>query len=315
MQTAPMTQPLHATLGAAAAVLSAMFIIGFIDNFVPRIAETHGLWQFHFIRAVMAVALMVAFAWATGRTLRPVSLRAVALRNLFISLAMLIYFGCLAFLPIAEVAAGLFTSPIFVLVLSAVFYGAPVGPWRLVAVVIGFSGILLVLRPEVGAMNPVSFVPVIGGLFHACAGVVTRYHCRDEPVIPMLIWFFAFLGLWGALGLGALALLAPEVPAGTAGFVLRGWETPTAGFLFWTTVQCVGSIVAVGLLIRGYQLAEAAMASVFEYALLAFAALWGWILWGQTVDAYAMAGMAAITVAGGLIAYGGRLGGAARTAA
>ncbi len=310
-----MTLSGSAPVTAALAALAAMFIIGFIDNFVPLIAETHGLWQFHFVRAVMAIAVMVGVAWMTGATLRPISPRAVLLRNAFMSLAMLIYFGALAFLPIAEVAAGLFTAPIFVLILSALVFGSRIGPWHVLAVVIGFSGILLVLKPDVGGLRPVSFVPVLAGFLHACAGVVTRHLCRGEPVIPMLLGFFGFLGLWGALGMTALAAFGVTAPLGADGFIARSWLPLTGGFLFWTAVQAAGSIVAVGLLIRAYQTAEASMVSVFEYSLLAFAALWAWILWGDTVDTAAVAGMVAISVAGELIAYGWRVREAVRTAA
>ena len=62
-------------------------------------------------------------------------------------------FGAVAVLPIAQVGAGLFTAPIFVLIFSALFFGLPIGKWRIIAVGLGFAGVLLLLRPDAGAFS------------------------------------------------------------------------------------------------------------------------------------------------------------------
>ncbi|MEM1506541.1 EamA family transporter, partial [Domibacillus sp. 8LH] len=80
--------------------------------------------------------------------LRPVDRRAGAARPAIHCTAMLVYFGALALLPVAQVAAGLFTAPIFVLVISRFVYGERIGPVRVLAVLTGFAGVLLVLGPE-----------------------------------------------------------------------------------------------------------------------------------------------------------------------
>lgn len=78
-------------------------------------------------------------------TMRPQRLWAVSVRSLLIAVGMLLYFGSLAFMPIAQSLAGLFTSPIFVLLMTVVVLKQKIGLWRVLAVVIGFTGILLVL--------------------------------------------------------------------------------------------------------------------------------------------------------------------------
>ena len=98
------------TLAASGLILIYAVIIGFTDNFVRVIADEAGLWQFHATRSVMAVSLLAAVAVPLGLRLRPVSWRAVAARSAIHGAAMLIYFGALAFLPVAQVAAGLFTA-------------------------------------------------------------------------------------------------------------------------------------------------------------------------------------------------------------
>ena len=97
-------------LYAAALVVAAMVILGLTDNLVVIVAEDAGLWQFHLVRAVFGLPVILIAAWIARATLRPVHARWVVLRSLLVSLSMFFYFGALAFVSVAESAAGLFTA-------------------------------------------------------------------------------------------------------------------------------------------------------------------------------------------------------------
>jgi drug/metabolite transporter (DMT)-like permease len=295
------------TLQAAGAILVYALLIAYADNYVRVIAADGGLWQFHATRAVIAIALIVGISRFTGQRLCPVSLPAVVARSAIHGCAMLIYFGCLAFLPVAQVAAGLFTAPIFVLFISRFAFGQHIGPWRIAAVAVGFVGVVLVLGPA--AMKGATFaalLPVCAGALYAVGNVATREWCANETAETLLAGFFAALGLFGAIGLGVLAVWPVSVPAGAEGFVQRGWVSPSGTFLFWVTVQAVISVVGVGLMIKAYQIAEASRVSVFEYVILPASALWGWVLWSERPSLQALVGMGLITLAGAIIAIRAR---------
>ena len=295
------------TTTAAGAILIYALLIAYADNYVRVIAAEAGLWQFHATRAVIAIALIAVVAAVFGRRLRPVSLRAVVARSAVHGIAMLIYFGCLAFLPVAQVAAGLFTAPIFVLLISRFAYGHKIGPVRIAAVAIGFVGVVLVLGPT--AMSGASWaalLPVVAGALYAMGNVATREWCHQESAETLLTGFFAALGLFGAIGLLVLAVAPVDVPSGAAGFIQRGWVAPSGTFLFWVTVQAVISVVGVGLMITAYQIAEASRVSVFEYIILPASALWGWLIWLEVPTIQAVIGMGLITAAGGMIALRAR---------
>tara|TARA_A200000159_G_C7263709_1_gene314211 strand:- start:39 stop:392 length:354 start_codon:yes stop_codon:yes gene_type:complete len=99
----------------------AMLIVGFIDNYIVVIAETASLWQFQIMRAGLALPILIIIsAFGMGR-LRPVRWWAVYFRSFLTALSMLFYFGSLAFVPFSDALAGLFTAPIFVLLISAFF--------------------------------------------------------------------------------------------------------------------------------------------------------------------------------------------------
>ncbi|UWR23199.1 DMT family transporter [Sulfitobacter sp. S190] len=283
---------------AAASVIAGMFALGITDNFVPFISETGSLWQFHMLRGCLAVALLALLAAAGVGVIRPKRWAAVLGRSLFPAGAMLIYFGCLSVLPIGVVVAGLFTAPLFVLLISVVFQGRRPGPVRWAAVVIGFAGAVLVIQPDPRDLDPVAFLPVVAGMMYAVGAVVTRIWCEGEGAVALSAGFFGMLAVFGAIGVLVMPAGGPE---GFAGFVLRGWVPLTGAMWFWIAVQAVGSIIGIGLIFRGYLLGEAGHVAVFEYALLVFASFWAWVFWGQAVGPLALLGMALIAVAGAVI--------------
>ena len=295
------------TLEAAGLVLVFAVTIGFTDNFVRVIAAEGGLWQFHAVRTAMVAVLVTVFARPLNLTLRPRNLGLVAARSGIHAVAMLVYFGALAFLPVAQVAAGLFTAPIFVLLISRFAYGEAIGPVRIAAVVAGFAGVLMVLGPRALSEGSVAaLLPVAAGAFYAMGNIATRRWCADESPEAVTFGFFLALGVMGLLGMAVLGLWSPDAPPGKAGFVMRGWSTPSAAFLGWTFVQAAGSLFAVSMVVRAYQIAEASRVSVFEYMNLPAAALWGWLLWSETLTPLAITGMALIALAGAAIALRAR---------
>ena len=291
------------TLAAAGLICGYAMLIGFTDNYVRVIAQEHGLWQFHFLRTAMAMALLGLAAPLLGLRLRPVHPRAVVARSVIHGLAMVIYFGALAFLPVAIVAAGLFTAPIFVLLISRFAYGFAIGPVRIMAVTTGFVGVILVLGPEaMSGASVAAVLPVLAGALYALGNVATRQWCPDESAETLVAGFFAVLGVFGALAMVGLALAPLAPPTGPDGFLMRGWLAPTGPFVLWTFVQAAGSLLGVGMMIRAYQITDAGRASVIEYVILPASAFWSWVLWGQSLAPIAVAGMVLIVAAGSLIA-------------
>ncbi|WP_323034589.1 DMT family transporter [Pararhodobacter sp.] len=296
------TAPPNRLPAASLAILGYALLIGFTDNFVRVIAAEAGLWQFQALRSAMAFVLMALAVVPFRLRLRPVNLRALAGRSALHGVAILIYFGALAFLTVAQAAAGLFTAPIFVLLITRFVYGHPLGPVRLIAVVLGFVGVLLVLQP--GSQSPLgwaSLVPVIAGAFYALGNIATREWCANETAEAMTLGFFVALGVAGVVGLIVLAIWGPEPLAGSDGFLLRGWVWPSQRLLFWTFVQALGSMIAIGLMVKGYQLAEASRVSIVEYVILPISAAWSFVLWGEPITLMAGVGMLMIFAAGAMI--------------
>ena len=288
---------------SARAMLIAMLIIGLIDNLVVKIAETSSLWQFMTVRMVLAIpliALVSLFGFGSMKIKTPWR---VFLRGGLLATGMFFYFGALGFMSISLALAGLFTSPIFVLLISAFLLKKRIGPRRILAVALGFIGILIVIGPNFQDLGWVVIMPVIGGFFYASGSIATRELCQGEENFAMLWAMFLVQGLFGLIGLAVIAFLDPIAPAGGTGYLLRGWVWPISDVLPWFVVQAVGSVIGVSFLIRAYQLAEASHATVFEYTIFIFGPVFAWLLFGQTLGMQEAFGIALISAAGLIIAF------------
>lgn len=291
------------TLAAFAAVLIYAVIIAFTDNYVRVIAADGGLWQFHATRTAMAFAILAVVAVPLGLRLWPKRPGPVIARSAIHGAAMLIYFGALAFLPVAQVAAGLFTAPIFVLLIQRIAYRQPIRGLQVLAVVVGFAGVVLVLGPEaVTGATFAALLPIIAGALYAMGNIATREWCAGETAETVVAGFFGMLGVMGLVGMAVLWAVPVAVPEGAEGFLQRGAVWPSGSFLGWTFVQAAGSLLGVGMIVKAYQIAEASKVSVFEYVILPASAAWGFVLWGERLAWLAVAGMALIVLAGVLIA-------------
>lgn len=286
---------------AVICTLSAMALFGLIDNFMRLAAETGGLWQFHFIRSAIALALLLAAALILRLRLRPHLPGAVIGRTAFAGIAMLIYFGCLGIMPIAQAVAGLFTAPLFVVLFSVAFFQEKVGLQRSLAVVLGFVGIILVLRPDAQGLGMVTLLPILSGAFHAMGIITTRRWCAGEGAMTLLAAFFVFMLAVGAIGVVVAGAVFTNVPSGAAGYVFRGWVPFEGPFMWVTLVQGVGSLIGVGLIIKSYQLAESSFIAVFENVMIVSATLGAIVLWQEAPDSLGIAGLGCIILSGVII--------------
>ena len=281
----------------------AMLIIGFIDNYIAIIAETASLWQFQIMRAGLALPiLLIISAFGLG-VLKPVRWWAVYFRSFLTALSMLFYFGSLAFVPFADALAGLFTAPIFVLLISAFFLRQSIGPIRIIAVIVGFLGILLVLGNTAEDFNYIQLLPAVGGFFYACGAVATRQLCMGETALSMLAALLIIQACIGFMAVTGLLLFGFDAPLGADGFILRSWSWEMSSFIWWVVLQAVGATIGVGLIFKAYQIGEASYVSICEYSVFIFGPAFAWLLMDQPIAALQALGILCITFAGVLIAY------------
>lgn len=286
---------------AATTMVAAMAVIGVIDNYIAVISQDVSIWQFMIVRGAFALPIIIMLSILGLGTMRPIRTWAVGIRSLLIAISMLFYFGSLSFMPIAQGLAGLFTSPIFILIITAFILKERIGPVRILAVGLGFVGIILVLELEASSLSWVNFIPVFGGLFYALGSVATRQLCNGESTVSLLSMLLTIQCIMGFCALVILSIYGPDVPYGSDGFLLRGWIWPITEVLPYIVLQSVGSILGIGLIIRAYQIGDASYVAVYEYSVFVFAPLYAWLMFSQDMTLVQASGIALIAGAGVLI--------------
>lgn len=283
-------------LQAAALALAASAILSLIDNFVASVAEEAGLWQFQIFRTLFALPLLILLGRALRVSVRPKHWGRLALRSAAVSAGLLLYFASLGTMPVAQAGAGLFSAPIWVLLLSVMLFGARVGGLHVLAILGGFGGALMVLRPDFGALTVMAVLPLAAGALYGFGMLLTREICAQESPVALALGVFATIGLV-SLGMVCVTALAPGET-----FLTRPWAPVTFRFLWLTLFQAAGAVIAVTLIAQAYRIGRPAQVAVYEYSFLVFAAIWGLALWGIATDAVSWIGIGIIIVSGLIVA-------------
>ena len=288
-------------LRAACLLTGGISIMGLSDNLVRLVSEDIGLGQYHFLRSAMSIAVFLFLRNFISFSLRPIRLGPVLWRALFLSLSMALFFSVLSFLPVALAGAGLFTSPVFVLLFSVIIFKLRPGWRRSLAVALGSFGVWLILRPDMQAFSLIQLLPVLAGAFYAAASLTTRRYCAQESPYTLSMAYFGMIGLIGFLW--ALALDLGDVSAaGKVAFLLRGLVWPGPETCFWVAVMTGLSVLGILMITKAYQMAETSYMSIFEYSYLISAGIIGWLLWGNIFRTGEFIGMGLIVAAGLLVA-------------
>ena len=177
-----------ATRGAVLLVCG-ISVFGFSDNLTLLVSDQVGVGQFHFSRSLFAMLMVAFLGRAFGVTVIPKYWKPVLARTVFMVTAILLYFAVMPMMPIAEAGAGLFTSPIFVLLFSALLFKERIGWRRIIAVIMGTCGVLLVFKPGNEGFSIYHMLPVMAGACYAMGSIITFRHLRDESPLAILMSF------------------------------------------------------------------------------------------------------------------------------
>ncbi len=271
----------------SAQVVAALLVVAATACFVGMNATVKALsadmstpqivWGRYLVHFVIVLILLRGRVGGVIRTTRPVIQMT---RSLMIFGATVFNFLALRYLPLADVAAILFLSPIFVTALAAVVLREAVGLRRWTAVALGFTGALVILRPGFEAVHVAAFAAM------ACAGCYALYQITTRVVgegAPALVSLFYASLIGTVVSTAALPWF---------------WEMPTARG--WVLLCCAGAFGAAGHLamIGALARAEASFVTPFTYMQMIWATLVGYALFGNLPDVWTYAGAALIAGSG-----------------
>jgi drug/metabolite transporter (DMT)-like permease len=290
-----------ATRGAILLVCG-ISIFGFSDNLTLLVSDQVSVGQFHFSRSLIAMFMVFGLGKVFGLSVMPKYWKPILIRTFFMVTSMLLYFGVMPMMPIAEAGAGLFTSPIFVLIFSTIFFKEHIGWRKVFAVMIGSCGVLLVLQPGANGFTFFQLMPMMAGACYALGSIITYHYLREESSLAILMSFIVSIGLCGFVITTLLTYfpVAPDLVA-QAPFLFQGWQSVDGSFWLWMFIIAALASTALSLMTRAYQLAQTSYAAIFEYAYLISVGLFSWLFWGIIPNYLSAIGILLIIFAGVMI--------------
>ncbi|MGE0419883.1 MAG: DMT family transporter [Acetobacteraceae bacterium] len=271
----------RAGMGAILACL-AMFGFAAMDAMSKFMVQSYPIIQTLWVRYVIYAGFALLIA-------RPLGIRRVAVskrpwlqagRALLALVENAVFVLAFAYLPLAETHAVAATSPLMVIALSAPILGERIGLHRWLAVLAGFVGVMLIVRPGFQTLTWPLLLPLAGALLWALYQILVRLCARhDSPETTLL---------WSALvGLAAISVLAP-----------LDWRPADAfAWAMLCGIGVVGSLAHFAL-IKALDFAEASAVQPYGYTLLVWATLLGFLVFGDVPAVWTILGGTVVVLSG-----------------
>ncbi len=262
------TTELHRNLPGRALVYMALGVASFslLDAGAKWLTQSYSVAQIIFLGRIFTLALVLGVALSRGgglrqfRTARPGRHLARAVTSV---LTMATFFWALSLMPLANVVALSFAAPLIMTVLSVLVLRESVGSRRWAAVVVGFVGVLVILRPTGEGFDWTSLIPLACALFYAISIIVSRQLTATESTENLMLW----------VSVAAIVSTAPFMPG--------EWITPDPFALAIFAFTGLASGAGQFFMVRAFRYGEVSMLAPIEYSALIWAAALGFIIWSD----------------------------------
>jgi drug/metabolite transporter (DMT)-like permease len=263
--------------------LLAGLCLSSLDATGKYLVRDHALFVVVWARYAGQMLVVTPFAWNRAgpgfwRTQRPWT---QLLRSGCLLVATFCFFGGLRYLPLAEASAITFLAPVFVVLLSGPLLGERPTRARWIAAIVGFVGILILVRPGSAVFHPAALLPLVAAFCNALYLMITRKLTDENPYTTLF-----YSALVGTVGLSVA--LPWEIGEGSAGWRELGQ------FLLLGLLAGLGHWLVIG----AYNLAPASLLTPLAYLQILWATSYGYLIFGQLPDRWSGVGMAVVVASG-----------------
>jgi len=268
--------------------MGAFFMFTVMNVFAKLLSVNHSVVEIAFYRNLIACMPFLILVFGFGRrdilviNSKP---KMVGIRAVIGSLSLMTTFTALSLMPLADTTALLFTSTLFVPILGVFFLKEKVGPYRWIAVFVGFTGVIIMVKPTGDVYALGIAVALVAALMHAILQIILRYLGRYEKPETVAFYFVVIGALVTALPMPFVAVqpTLAEVP-----------------LLFGVGLS---GAAAQWLLSVAFRNAPAATVTVFNYSGIVWATLFGWLIWNNWPLPAVFAGAAVVIASNSLIIW------------
>ena len=263
----------------SAAMMTGMAVL------VRHLAQDLHPFQIAFLRNAFGILVLAPLLLRYGASmLKTADMGFMAARGVFNAAAMLSFFLALTMLPLAEISALMFTVPLFVALMVAIFLKERMGPHRIISLVVGFSGALIILRPGIEIIHVGALYALFSAITWGTAVVIIKKLSRTNSTVTITFYGMSFL---------AIFTLPPAL------FV---WQWPTPEQYLWLLAIAAGGTVGQLMFAQSLKIADATLVMPFDFTKLIWISLIGFVIFAEVPAWTTWAGGALIFISGIYIA-------------
>lgn len=280
---------------AVPAIVIAVLALSFGDAVIKATNLSLPIWQMYILRSALAMPVLLVII-VKRKPIKIGTVLWVSVRSALLVLMWLCYYVSLPQLPLSVAAAAYYTSPIFITILAAIVTRKAPTLRIWLAIILGFAGVMLIVRPDATGFQWAILLPVLSAVLYAAGAVITSSKCRDEdPIVLVIALNIAFILFGGLLG----------VWSGDEGsFLLGPWVALDIKSLAVMMVLAVAILIGSVGAAYAYQNGKPAVIATLDYSYLPFSLIWGVIFFSEIPGLVAIGGISIIVFAGVLILPG-----------
>ncbi len=263
-------------------MLAGMFMYAAADVLAKLLTQSFHPVQIIWFRQLALFIGVLLMLGVYGRSILQTKRRGLQItRGTLAVVSGLLFVFAVRHVPLADAVAASFVAPFFLTILGAVLLGEKVGVRRWSAVVVGFIGALIIVRPGMGAVHPAAMLVVGAGACYATRQVLGRLLSDNDKTLTTVTY----------TALSATALASLALPF--------FWRWPETRFE-WLALLGMGLLAGIGeiLVIKSLEVAEAAAVAPMHYSLIIWGTMYGYLVFDQLPDQWTWAGTAVIVAAG-----------------
>ncbi len=282
-------------------ILSGMALFSIQDSLIKYIFEDTALYELYFGRTLTALILLALYLKITSQKLvmKTYYPLLTTVRVICFFFGFSFFYISLTYMSLAMANALFFSSPFFISILAIVFLGEKVGIRRWLAIIVGFLGVYIVLNPNFENFDYTKLAPVACALFYAISMTITKITSDKDSVYSQMFHLYI-----GAIGISIIFFIFAgkgqfnTFSDPTLQFILREWFTnPTYSWPFIIIMGLVASL-SFYFVFSAYSIASPSVVSLFEYSLIIWAIIIGYLLFNDIPTARTFIGVALIIGAG-----------------
>jgi len=269
------------TLGGIGLMLAGIALFSINDALGKWLLATYSVGELLLVRGIAALVLLAPFIRSAGLTAFTSAPRPALqiVRAVLSTLEVAMFFWAVSYLPLADTVTFYLAAPIYVTALSVLLLGEKVGARRWAAIVVGFAGVMIALRPSPATLTLPALIALTGSVFFAFLMITTRLlreTANTVLVTTQIVATFLFA-----------LVVAPFA-----------WVTPSPLDFVMLLLFGVLSIAGLACVNLSLKLAAASVVAPYQYTIIVWAVVLGYVVFGNMPDPFTLAGAAVIVAAG-----------------